>query len=106
MLPLEFPFERDRFRHELIGRTGQVYLVERTSLATGSRHWEVVIVLRCRSHVLAGVAYPAREGYPTTKQWGRYGWTFTERSQAERKMAELALTYSRAAPQRAEARVG
>jgi len=91
--PLAFPFERDGFRHEFVEREGGVCLVRRLNLRitpTPSVHWEVVILQRRRAEVVPrGVAYPAREVYPGTEEWGEHGWTFLDVAAARAKMAEL-----------------
>ena len=32
---------------------------------------------------------PEREGYPSTEQWGRAGWTYVELGEARARYAEL-----------------
>jgi hypothetical protein len=90
--PLRFPFDRDDFRHVLVRREGDVCLVERINLRVDppSVHWEVILVQhRAAETSQRGREYPAREVYPNNEQWGDAGWTFTERSLADAKMAEL-----------------
>jgi len=96
MLPLAFPFDRGGFRDELEARDGDVCLVRRTNLGTGSVHWEVVgLQLRAAEVSQRGVLYPAREVYPGNEDWGEHGWTFTEASLARARMAELCAHRSR-----------
>src|SRR5262245_55910621 len=96
---LEFPFERDRYRHELVLRHGDVCLVERENLLTGSRHWEVVVVQHRPARTLPnGVRVEAGEAYPSSAQWGEAGWTYTRRLEADARMAILTVTRSRTAP--------
>jgi|SRR5215467_5807322 len=89
MLPLAFPFERGGFRHELERREGEVCLVRRVNLETGSLYWEVVRLKRQVERAFAGRVYPARERYPTDAEWGSAGWTFTDDALARARMAEL-----------------
>ena len=42
MNPRSFPFSKNRFGHVLLDRQGDVCLVERTNLVTGSIHYEVI----------------------------------------------------------------
>lgn len=94
---LRFPFDRDDWRHVLLRRAGDACLVERTNLGTGSVHWEVIVVQHRAAEISQrGRAYPAREVYPNNEQWGEAGWTFTERSLADARMA--ALTQHRGGP--------
>jgi len=97
---LEFPFERDRYRHELVAREGDVCLVRRVNLVTGSEHWEVVIVQhRGAETTPRGVEYPAREVYPGNEEWGEHGWTYTTRAEADARMAREAPHHPRRAPE-------
>ena len=75
--PLLFPFHVGGFDHELLAREGDVCLVQR-----GPEHFEVVILQHRPAEVLLGRAYPAREAYPGTSQWGEAGWSYagSERS--------------------------
>jgi hypothetical protein len=98
--PLHFPFDRDGWRHVLVRREGDVCLVERTNLRVEppSVHWEVIVVQhRPAETTRSGRSYPARESYPAAGKWGEQGWTFTERVQADAKMAAVTLRASRRA---------
>jgi len=100
--PLAFPFEHNRFRHELVERQGDVCLVRRLNLEVDppSAHWEVVILQRRRAETLpSGRSYPAREAYPGDAEWGTHGWTFVIEALARAKWAEITLRSSGAAPQ-------
>jgi hypothetical protein len=91
MIPLRFPFTRDRYRHLLLERTGDICLVTRDNLETGSVHWEVVrLQIRPAETMPDGRAYPAREVYPGSSAWGTRGWTYTTRPEAEQKYRALA----------------
>jgi len=104
---LRFPFDRDDWRHVLLRRAGDACLVERTNLRTESVHWEVIVVQhRAAETSQRGRAYPAREVYPNTEQWGEAGWSFTERSLADARMAALTQHRSRQATRRPPPRVG
>ena len=84
-----FPFTRDRYRHELLERAGDVCLVERTNLVTDSVHWEVVVLQREPEQTIKGKVYPAHLRYPGNEEWGTYGWTFTDITNARQKWAAL-----------------
>ena len=75
--PLVFPFHVGGFDHELLAREGDVCLVQR-----GPEHFEVVVIQHRPAEVVKGHAYPAREAYPGTSQWGEAGWSYagSERS--------------------------
>jgi hypothetical protein len=89
--PLTFPFDRHGFRHVLLERTGNVCLVARHNLQSGSVHYEVVVLQHWPPRTLpTGRVIPARERYPSTDAWGRSGWTFTKLEEARAKCAALA----------------
>jgi hypothetical protein len=91
MIRLAFPFTRDRFVHRLLARSGDVCLIERENLETGSTHWEVIRVqTRPAETAPDGRTYPAREAYPNTERWGERGWTFTALPEAAQKYRALA----------------
>jgi hypothetical protein len=92
MIRLAFPFTRDRYVHRLIERSGDVCLVARENLETGSVHWEVVRLLTETAQTLRGRLYEPHERYPSTEQWGERGWTFTTLPEAEQKCRALAPT--------------
>jgi hypothetical protein len=103
--PLRFPFDRDDWRHVLVRREGDVCLVERSNLRVEppSVHWEVIVVQhRPAETTRSGRSYPARESYPGPAAWGEAGWTFTERVQADAKMAAVTLRASQRATQAAQ----
>jgi hypothetical protein len=91
MIRLAFPFTRDRFVHRLLERTGDVCLIARDNVVTGSTHWEVIHVqTRPAETAPDGSTYPARETYPSIERWGERGWTFTSLPEAEQKYRALA----------------
>jgi len=57
-----------------------------------SDHFEVVLVQQGRETFWAhsGVTTPARELPPSAEQWGRLGWSFMRRADAEWKFDQLA----------------
>lgn len=86
-----FPFTRDRYRHALLAREGDVCLVERTNLAVTppSVHWEVVVLQHEPEHTIKGTVYPTHLRYPGNEEWGTKGWTFTDITTARQKWAAL-----------------
>jgi hypothetical protein len=103
--PLVFPFERTGFRHVLLRRDGDVCLVERTNLRVKppSVHWEVIVIQHKRERTLPnGEVVGASEGYPQDELWGEAGWTYTNRSQADARMADLCRPRSKPDPETPE----
>jgi hypothetical protein len=87
---MTFPFTRDRYRHELLERAGDVCLVERTNQLTDSVHWEVVVLRPDPARPgPGGTQLPAGERYPSGNDWGRFGWTYTTLPEARQKWAEV-----------------
>jgi hypothetical protein len=82
-----FPFDRDRFRHDLVRQTGRVCLVARTNLVTGSLHWEVVVLQYEQARTWNDRAIPEHLRYPGNEQWGTAGWTYTAITEAEARFA-------------------
>jgi hypothetical protein len=86
VVPFSFPFQRGGYRHVLLARAGRVCLVERTSThpdSRGSIHYEVVILRHLAARVgPRGQCLPAGEAYPSSRAWGRAGWTYTTRAGA------------------------
>ena len=83
-------FTKDRFVHHLLDRQGMICLVERTNLVTGSVHYEVVVLRRQPARTLPnGMRAPASERYPSGNDWGRHGWTYTDRTEATRRYFSL-----------------
>ena len=72
--PLQFPFTRDGFNHELLKRECLVCLVKRSKPAHW--HFEVVKLKIKPSQEFNGVLYPLREAYPSNEEWGTHGFTY------------------------------
>lgn len=90
--PLEFPFNKNRFTHELIERDGLVCLVKRTSIDYGHFHLEVVELQEEPESIRFGTLVPAHERYPGNEEWGDKGFTFfTGQTEVARKRAVLCL---------------
>jgi hypothetical protein len=84
-----FPFDRNRFRHDLVQQTGRVCLVARTNLVTGGLHWEVVVLQHERATTWHERAIPEHLRYPGNEEWGTAGWSYTSRTDAELRMRFL-----------------
>jgi len=86
MTPLAFPFRAGGFDHTLLAREGDVCLVGRSWPHLGGwAHYEIVILRRRAPHRLPnGILLPEREVYPAPTDWGRYGWSYVDRTKAER----------------------
>jgi hypothetical protein len=87
--PLQFPFVRDGFKHDLIDRVGLVCLCKRSK----PEHWHYEVVkLRVRpAEERFGKYYPNRESYPSSEEWGTHGFSYLkdELNRAKERCEEL-----------------
>lgn len=106
MKPLEFPFLKNGFTHELLERRGRVCLVRRHKEGGRSPNLEVVVLrVRKASTFRVGgreIHSPEHESYPSNEDWGTYGWTFRagDLAKAKAKMASLVSMLAKAAKDR------
>jgi hypothetical protein len=92
---LEFPFRKNGFEHELLERRGLTCLVQRTSVAYGHSHYEVVqLQLAEERQFPNGIIAPASECYPSSSEWGIYGFTYRTLDEARKRFEKLAPTRS------------
>ena len=90
MEPARTIFADQTFRYTQLVRSGMVALYEQQHKQGGSPRFEVVILRHMPAKTYPnGVVLPEREAYPSTREWGTYGWTFHTRPEAERWMAHL-----------------
>lgn len=90
MIPLKTTFYSRKYHHRQLKRRGKVALFERFHEDLPDWvHYEVVVIHSDPDRVMHGHPVPAHERYPGAEEWGRFGFTFEERAQAERKFAEL-----------------
>lgn len=87
---MDFPVTRDRFRHDLVARDGNICLVARTNLLTSSLHWEVVVLQpESEKHWADGTSTPAHLRHPLPSEWGAQGWTYTAEHEAHQRYQSL-----------------
>ena len=91
MIPLETEFYSRGFCHKLVKRAGFVatYARFRRSDPEQVIHYEVVVIRTQKAHTHNEIEYPAREVYPTSEQWGTYGWTYRDEGHARAKFEVL-----------------
>jgi hypothetical protein len=83
-----FPFTSGGYRHELIEQSGPVCLVRR-SKGDRQEHFEVVVLRWGREHTWPdGRITSAGWRYPSSEQWGAYGWTYTDARMARKHYTE------------------
>jgi hypothetical protein len=72
---IEFRFG-DRFLLRQVRRDGHVALYEKSKDGQ-SRGYEVVLLRIRPAQTLFGRPYPHRESYPSSEDWGIYGWSYS-----------------------------
>lgn len=81
--PKVFPFVKNGWTHELVQREGLVCIVRRYKNGV-SEHFEVVRLRQSpeRTFMRGPETFhvPAMETYPSDKDWGTYGFTFSQSS--------------------------
>jgi hypothetical protein len=72
---------------ELVERVG---LIAKYRLVAGfgtqALGYELIIVQVKPAETLFGRAYPEREAYPSSEQWGTHGWSYTNHKDSVRRM--------------------
>ena len=93
MQPIETEFEDGRFRYTQLERHGDVALYCQEHKESHAQRFEVIRIRIQREHTWpTGVTTPEKEAYPGAGTWGKMGWTFFKREEAEEKVAELLAT--------------
>lgn len=69
------------------GRERHLALYKREK--NGRAHYEVVVLAWVGSTLINGVKMEARLALPSSSQWGKTGWTFTEYAEAQKKYDSL-----------------
>ena len=86
--PLGFPFTKNGFTHELLGREGLLCIVTRSK--RGSQiHFEVVRLRERKGCTFKRgdkvLTVPNVETYPRSEDWGTYGFTYRSLEEAKAK---------------------
>ena len=92
MTPLKTIFRRDSIDFRQIRREGRAAVYELTKPIWSTGRYETVVILHHKGRRVggpSGVDLPPSEGYPSTNQWGRLGWSYPEKSAALAKFREL-----------------
>ena len=80
--PIEKEFRKygDDFKQEF--RDGEYAIYSRTSEGREKPSYEVIILRPQKETVSFGRVFPAKEAYPTSSQWGTFGWTIPDSMEA------------------------
>lgn len=83
---------RDGFRMIQVRRLGQYAIYRRERLTTGVTHYEAIKILvetKTRKLPSGALRNAGSERYPSSNEWGKYGWTCKTIEEAEAKLREL-----------------
>lgn len=84
MRPLATEFHDSHFTYTQLQRTDTMALYEQRHKASMDVYYEVIVIQRYgETHYPNGQTVPPRESYPPPSSWGRWGWTFRQRAEAE-----------------------
>ena len=90
MIPLKTEFYSRGFCHKLVRRAGFVAWYARWRRFTPHEvHYEVILITPRKSRTVGQIHWPAREVYPSSEQWGTYGWSYRDEDQARAKFEAL-----------------
>jgi hypothetical protein len=90
--PLESDFQRGQFNLKQIAREGDVAVYEQTwrGSTEPSVCYEVIRIRRHNGKEIKGQWVDPSEFYPSSTEWGKYGFTLTNKEAAFAKLRELA----------------
>ena len=90
--PLKTRFQRGEFNYKQIGREKDIAIFEQTwrGCSEPSVCWEVAVIRRHNGKTIKGHWVAPCEFYPSSSEWGKYGFTFSDRDAAFAKLRELA----------------
>lgn len=86
--PLPAVIRSDGFSLEQIKRAGNLAIYRKIKGPEYSGY-EVVKVRVCKAKQINGYSYPDREFYPSSEEWGTYGWTYGTLEAAQAKFEAL-----------------
>lgn len=87
-LPLEIP--KNKFLLRQIRREGVAAIYAQHQESGRVQGYEVIRIREGKEWSAFGKTYPAAEIYPSSEQWGTYGWTYSCLADAERRFRKLA----------------
>jgi hypothetical protein len=98
---LERHFQRGGFNYKLITREKDVAIYSQTwrNCSEPSVAFEVVCIRRHNGKEIKGQWFEPSELYPSSTEWGKYGFTFTDRDAAFAKLRELSRRTNRSKKQ-------
>lgn len=82
---LEKQFKANKFNFKQITRVGDAAIYQKTAVDGKALSIEVIRIKSHNGYEIGGVQIPASEVYPSSSQWGLYGWTYNRMEDAEKK---------------------
>ena len=89
--PLQTHFQRGKFNFKQIARENDLAIFEQSwrGCSETTVCWEVVVIRRHNGKTIKGHRVKPSEFYPSSTEWGKYGFTFTDKDTAFAKLREL-----------------
>ena len=89
--PLETHFQRGKFNYKQLAREKDVAIFKQAWRGSSEPDtcWEVVVIRRHGGKTIKGHWVEPSEFYPSSTDWGKYGFTFTDKEAAFAKLREL-----------------
>jgi hypothetical protein len=85
--PAQQKFRKSGFNFQVLLRTGPFALVGKSR--PGYSGYEVAIIRPHGPYKIAGKSFPEGESYPSSADWGTYGWTYRTKSDALARFKSL-----------------
>lgn len=86
---LEKEFRANKFNFRQVERVGDAAIYEKVAVGGKAVSIEVIRIKSHNGYELAGNYIAPAEVYPSSSQWGIYGWTFTNMEDAMKKFNSL-----------------
>ena len=88
---LEKEFKSSGFNFKQVKRVADKAIYEKRSIGGKAVSIEVIRIKSHNGYELGGVYIEPAETYPSTSQWGLYGWTYSNMEQAIQKFNSLTV---------------
>lgn len=96
MKPIALKFQRGGYEFEQVVREGDVAIYgQKRPGQPGAWYYEVVKIRRRAAREAFGVQFEAGEYYPSSEEWGVFGWTYMDFPRAKGWMDTLIASKSK-----------
>lgn len=86
---LEKSFKSSGFQFNQIVRLKDKAIYERKALVGKAKSFEVIVIKSHNGYEIGGTYIEPAETYPSSSQWGIYGWTYTNIEDAMKKYSSF-----------------